>query len=293
MKKDIPHIEFGPAQRGSFGFEIVPIEKIAQIKNESGHDPRSPHQLKFYNLIFFTHGKGRHYIDFNWYPVQKNTLVYLAKEQVNAFDFSGDLKGYCMVFTEAFFVSCFTNLTRDFVFRLFNPQLYSPTFRIPETSDFKDYFDLLVKEFNVSTSFNHKNIINALFTILISKAEGIKQSQHPIPTDSSRIMLFQRFTTLIENHYSESRNASFYADKLAITYKHLNIVSRETVHKTAKNVIDDFIILQAKRKLINSSIKTTQLAYDLGFEDPTNFTKYFKKQTGLTPKSFIESLSTK
>ena len=52
------------------------------------------------------------------------------------------------------------------------------------------------------------------------------------------------------------------------------------------SIINDFIVLQAKRKLINSDIKSAQLAHFLGFEDPTNFTKYFKKLTGLTPKSF-------
>ncbi|MBI0400047.1 helix-turn-helix transcriptional regulator [Cyclobacterium marinum] len=54
--------------------------------------------------------------------------------------------------------------------------------------------------------------------------------------------------------------------------------------------MDDFIILQAKRNLINSTTNSAELAYKLGFEDPTNFTKYFKKNTGLTPKSFIKSL---
>ena len=60
----------------------------------------------------------------------------------------------------------------------------------------------------------------------------------------------------------------------------------------SQKVIDDYIILQAKRNLINSSLKSTELAYKLGFEDPTNFTKYFKKNTGLTPNSFIKSIST-
>jgi len=290
MTKDIPHIKFNPATADNFGFEIVSIEKIAKRKDNNGHNSELPHQLKFYNLIYFTKGSGRHFIDFNWYPVWKNTLVYLAKEQVNAFDFSQDLQGYCIIFTEEYFVSCFSNLTEDFVFRLFNPQLFSPILNIPKESDFVEYFDLLRQEFDSPKSFNQKIILNSLFTILISKAENIKQHQSYSFSNTSKVILFQRFTSLIENHYSESRNASFYANKLAVTYKHLNIICKELVNKTAKSVIDDFIVLQAKRKLINSTIKSTELAYNLGFEDPTNFTKYFKKLTGLTPKSFLKSL---
>ncbi|CDF78710.1 transcriptional regulator, AraC family [Formosa agariphila KMM 3901] len=290
-ENQIPYITFNPETTENFGFEIVPIEKIRRGKNNQLHDPEQPHQLKFYNLIYFTAGSGSHFIDFNWFPVQKHSLIYLTKEQVNAFDFSGNLDGFCMIFTEDYFIDCFANLSKDFVFRLFNPQLFSPILQIPKTSDFNDYFKLLQKEYINSDMFNQKSIINALFTILISKAETIKQSQTLYIKESSKIITFQKFTALIEIHLTQSRNASFYANELAMTYKHLNSICKELVNKTAKNVIDDFIILQAKRRLINSNIKSTELAYHLGFEDATNFTKYFKKHTGFTPKSFLKSLS--
>ena len=291
MKKDVPHITFNPSTTESYGFEIVPIEKIAQNKGNISHNPEQPHQLKFYNLIFFTQGTGKHFVDFNWYPVQQNSLVYLTKEQVNAFEFSEQLKGYCIIFTEEYFVNCFSNLTEDFVFRLFNPELFSPILQIPQNSEFFDYFNLLFKEYNHKKSFNQKNIVNALFTILISKAEAIKQHQTFYIKDSSKVLLYQNFTSLIQDNLAQSRSANFYAKQLAITYKHLNTICKELVNKTAKSVIDDFIILQAKRNLINSTRSSTELAYKLGFEDPTNFTKYFKKHTGLTPKLFIKSLT--
>lgn len=289
MKKDIPHVKFNPAS--DFDFEIISIEKIAKNKEQYEHNPELPHQLKFYNLIFFTEGKGRHFIDFDWYPVEQNSLIYLAKEQVNAFEFSENLKGFCLIFTEKYFVDCFSNLSSDFVFRLFNPQLFSPVLQIPKESDFENYFNLLKKEYSIPNSFNHKTIIDALFVILISKAESIKKNQNFPSKDFSKISVFQKFTSLIEQNLSKSRNADFYASELAITYKHLNIICKELVNKTAKNVIDDFVILQAKRNLINSAIKSNELAFKLGFEDPTNFTKYFKKHTGLTPNSFLKSLS--
>ncbi len=290
MKKDIPQIDFKASISQHFGFEIVPIEKIAQNKEQYQHNPEHPHQLKFYNLIFFTEGKGRHFIDFEWYPVQQNSLVYLTKGQVNAFEFSESLKGYCLIFTEAYFVKCFSNLSEDFVFRLFNPQLFSPILQIPTTSDFVHYFDLLQKEFHQTDTFNQKTIIESLFIILVSKAENIKQNQTYHIKGSSKILVFQKFTALIEQNLAKSRSADFYADKLAITYKHLNTICKELQNKTAKNIIDDFVILEAKRNLINSSLKSNELAYKLGFEDPTNFTKYFKKKTGLTPNSFKKSI---
>ncbi|MFY0594716.1 helix-turn-helix domain-containing protein [Roseivirga sp.] len=291
MKKNIPHIQFDAARSENFGFEILPIEKIAREKEKFNHDPELPHQLKFYNLIFFTSGSGKHFIDFNWHPVQENSLVYLTKEQVNAFDFSGNLNGFCIIFTEQYFVNCFSNLPEDFVFRLFNPQLFSQILKIPKQSDFRTYFNLLQQEFSGNESFNRKTIIESLFVILVSKAEDLKQNQTFDVKDNSNIKVFQKFTSLIETHLSKSRSADFYARELTITYKHLNVICKELVNKTAKTVIDDFIILQAKRNLINSNLKVTELAYKLGFEDPTNFSKYFKKHTSLTPNSFVKSIS--
>ncbi len=291
MIKDIPPITFNPASSDNFGLEIVPLEEIAKNKNKHQHHPELPHQLKFYSLIFFTEGSGRHFIDFNWFPVQKNSLVYLTKDQINAFEFSDELKGYCILFTEEYFVNSFSNLTDDFVFKLLNPELFSPILQIPENSDFITYFKLLLKEYKNFNSFNHQIIINSLLTILISKAENVKKDTTYYNSDSSQVALYQNYISLIEKNLSKSRSANFYANELAVSYKHLNTVCKELINKTAKNVIDDFVILQAKRNLINSTTNSAELAYSLGFEDPTNFTKYFKKNTGLTPKSFIKSFT--
>lgn len=290
MTKDIPYITFKPGTKENFGFEIIPIEKIAREKEQYSHNPELPHQLKFFNLIFFTEGNGRHFIDFTWFPVKENTLVYLTKEQINAFDFSENLRGFCIIFTEQYFVNCFSNLSEGFIFRLFNPQLFSPLLQIPKQSDFNTYFNLLQREFNNSKTFNYEIIIESLFIILVSKAEDLKQNQTFHIKDSSKIKIFQKFTSLIGTYLSKSRSANFYATQLSITYKHLNLICKELVNKTAKSVIDDFVILQAKRNLINSNLKITEIAYKLGFEDPTNFSKYFKKHTGLTPKNFITSI---
>lgn len=266
------------------------LEFIAANRDSFDHNPEVPHQLSFYNIIFFTEGEGKHFIDFNWFPVQKNTLVYLTKDQINAFDFSGNLNGFCILFTEDYFAKCFANLPKDFVYRLFNPQLFSPILHIPKHAEFAKYFNLIKTEFSKKTAFNQATIIQSLFVILISKAEQYKQEQTFHIKDDSKILLFQKFMILLENQFSKSRNADYYAKEIAISYKHLNTICKALVNKTAKQVINDFVILQAKRKLINSTIKSTTLGYKLGFEDPTNFTKYFKKNTGLTPKQFKNSI---
>ncbi len=286
MKKDIPHIEFSSTNNKIDGFEVVPIERIAQFKNEFEVDPEKPHQLSFYNLMFFTEGKTRHLVDFNWYPVEKNSLIYLTKDQITAFQFSKTVKGICLVFTQEFLVKSFPHLPDDFVFRLFNPELFSPILQIPEESEFEFYLDLLLKEYDNVNSFNQNKIVESLFSILLSKTEEINDSSTVLSKEKAINTTFQKFIELLQNNFSKSRNALFYSNELAISYKHLNEICKELTNKTVKKIIFDYVLLQAKRSLINSEIKSTELAYKLGFDDPTNFTKFFKKGTGITPKAF-------
>ena len=195
-----------------------------------------------------------------------------------------------MIFTENFFLNFFSEFPNNYLLHLFNSQFSRLVVEVSEDSDVINYFNLLLNEFQSKNTFNHINVIKSLLTVVLSKAEGINEVQNKNAIDSPKVTLFKEFNLLLESNYKESRNANFYANKLAITYKHLNEVCKEVSNKTAKNVIDDFLVLIAKRKLVNTSIKSTQLAYELGFEDSTNFTKYFKKNTGFTPKEFLLSI---
>lgn len=284
--KNIPSIKFNHKAFPKSGIEVITLESLAKRKDTFEHSPEKPHQINFYMLAFYTEGSSKQLVDYDWYDVQKNTLIYLSKEQVNAFQFKKDLSGYCLLFSKEYFEKRFSFLTNETVFRLFTPYLFSPTLQIPEDSDFKNYFELLFKEYSKLGQFNQESVIDSLFTIILTKAEQFKQIQTSKLNDSSKTKLFLKFYNLLSENFSSSRSADFYASELAITYKHLNSVCKELLNKTAKKFIDDYIILEAKRRLINSEIKSTELAYFLGFDDPTNFIKYFKKMTGLTPNSF-------
>jgi AraC-like DNA-binding protein len=70
----------------------------------------------------------------------------------------------------------------------------------------------------------------------------------------------------------------------------LNTVSKTVVHQTAKAFIDSFVILEAKRLLVATTLSVKEISYECGFDEPTNFLKYFKKHTNLTPTQFRKTL---
>ena len=287
MAKDIPHIEFDSKKPDNSGIEILTIENLAERKDETGHNPEKAHQVTFNMIVFYTSGESKHLVDFVWHPVKKNTLIHISKGQINAFQFTPELKGYIILFTEAYLKKQISTLPKNEIDRLFNAQLFSPIIQVPVDSNVETYIRLFDEEYsNSQENYNQDNTYSALHTIIFSKLERLKQYQTLHLKRSDKLNTFLSFKSLLEVHFSKSRNADFYAEKLNITYKHLNTICKETVAITAKQFIDQFLILEAKRLLINSELKSTELAYSLGFEEPTNFVKYFKKHTGFTPNQF-------
>ncbi len=289
-QQSIPNIQFKSDHSNIEGIEIFTLENLINRANSNkgfDHDPEKAHQLEFYMLVFYTEGKTKQLVDFMWHEVQKNTIIYLVKGQINAFQFNEEVKGFVILFTEEYFKERLSKLPKDTVIRLFTSHLFSPKVKITESSRVIDYIKLFYDEFyREENTFNKKNIINYLYNIVFSKLETLKKDQTFYLQDSSKLEVFLKFKSLVEENFSKSRNAEFYAKKLNITYKHLNVISKAVINSTAKQFIDEVVILEAKRQLINSSIKSTELAYLMGFDDPTNFVKYFKKHTKLTPNSF-------
>ncbi|WP_428740957.1 helix-turn-helix domain-containing protein [Tenacibaculum sp.] len=290
MKREIPNLLFKSKSPEISGIEIITLEKIKEEKDSFNHSPEKAHQLEFYQLAFYTDGTSEQLIDFVWHKVEKNTVIYVSKGQVNAFKFNKDLKGFLILFTEDYLKEQLAKIPKDTAIRLLTPQLFSPKVQVGQTSNLPEYVKLIFEEFYKSTdSFNKKHIVDSLFSIIFSKVEEIKKNETDYIKDSEKLRLFLKFQTKLKKTFIRNKNADFYAQELGVTYKHLNVVVKEVINKTAKQYIDEFVILEAKRNLVNSTIKSTELAYLMGFEESTNFVKYFKKRTGLTPNEFKNS----
>ena len=287
MSNDIPNITFNSAKEGNSGIEILTIENLSNRKNDADHNPEKAHQVAFNMIVYYTAGVSKQLVDFVWHPVKANSIIHLSKGQINAFQFTEGLKGFILVFTEDFLKKQMNSLPKNEIERLFNAHLFSPSIQVPEDSNVLNYFQLFFEEYsNVKEDYNQNNVYASLHAIIFSKLERLKQFQTSHFNRTEKVVTFLNFKSLLEDNFSKSRNADFYAKKLSLTYKHLNTICKDTVHVTAKQFIDTFVILEAKRLLINSEIKSTELAYRLGFEEPTNFVKYFKKHTGSTPNNF-------
>lgn len=130
-------------------------------------------------------------------------------------------------------------------------------------------------------------ILQSYLTALLFKAKReLKFSEKISYLKSRREEITYNFEHLIKQTKKKHQPIKYFADLLHISPIYLSECIKKTTDKTAKQMIDEYIVLEAKSLLKQSSSSIYEVAFTLGFEDDSNFVKYFKKQTGLTPKQF-------
>jgi AraC family transcriptional regulator, transcriptional activator of pobA len=91
---------------------------------------------------------------------------------------------------------------------------------------------------------------------------------------------------LVDQHFRSERQIGFYAGQLAMTTDRLNDHVKRATGVTAGHLIRQRVLIEAKRELVFTGRAITDIAYDLGFTDPSHFARFFRKQTGTTPQTF-------
>ncbi|WP_366185892.1 helix-turn-helix domain-containing protein [Flavobacterium ovatum] len=133
-----------------------------------------------------------------------------------------------------------------------------------------------------------KEIIRHGFITLMYHLAAIFRTTHPnLEAEFSRQEdLTLRFLSILNLNFKKERTVQFYADELAVTTGHLSKVLKDVSGKTASQLIEDSVIMEARLLLKNSSLTIAQVADELKFSDQSFFGKYFKKQTGFSPSKY-------
>ncbi len=292
--EQIPEVTFSKKNKAEIDFEIFTMRSLFSRRDRIDFPLDTPHRVDFFHIIYITRGSGAHYIDFHPYAYSEGSILFVSRGQVHAFDLQADADGFAILFTEDF-------VSRDLVhadllsfYRLYNYHLQDPVIQPEETGGdvFRTIVNEMYWEYLLSNDFAKEEILRLLLKLLLLRAERIKRTLTPKDKNTQWFNTFCIFKNHLEKHFPETRNASDYAKMMRISYKHLNEVCKSITGSTAKAFIDEFIILESKRQLAISDIAVKELTYALGFDEPTNFVKFFKKHTRQSPSQFKKKLRT-
>jgi len=270
--------------------EIMSFEEIYEkLVMPKGYNSFSPHKITFYLIVIVTEGQINHYVDFKSYTLQKGSTLFVAKNQVHHFTESFQhAKGYCIILNSSFIEDHYFLPDNIRFNRLYNYHLSEPVLHEKEMG--KDSFigivNKLHEEYHFPKSFAKREILRALIHIILLKAERVEETKTDYGALPQWFELFNKFKNKLEKEYATTRSSAYYASELNISYKLLNDVVKKLTHKTIKVFIDDFVVTEIKRFLVSTSLSVKEVAYETGFDEPSNMVKFFKKTTNITPLQF-------
>jgi AraC-like DNA-binding protein len=274
---------------------------IYDLKDYLKKDPVNtikPHFHSFYQIIWFKSGKGKHFVDFNEYEVFKNAIFFIAKNQVHYFDHNPHYNGVLIHFNETFLVQKDNETDFFLKYNLFSNPYQTPLCRIEKHIDpiLNEYILQIQRELKNNGEFGNEALLrNYLRSFLIqvqrqkNELEAIN-GDVPFELNDKRVQLV-KFINLIEENYTKGLTVAEYAHELFVSSRTLSDLTNQLLNKTPSFMIQERIILEAQRLLLHSNLNINQIAYRLGFDDPSYFVKYFRKHTQAAPSEFRKAVS--
>lgn len=286
MANPIINIKFRQKEGASPSFELMRLEEVYHRQNLD-HNPEDLHRVEFFIMLFIESGIGHHVIDFEEFKLSPGALLTIRKDQIHRF-VRGAAEGYMLLFTEEFVISYFNHAEVLKTLQIFNELMGSPLVQLqaPEVAEIKHLVEHMHEEFFSRRDQYSSPIIRSLLHILFNKIHRFKASKNQILQDKKYLEPFVQFQNLVEEECFHTKRVKDYALKMGVSTKTLNNIVQSVLHKPAKIFIDEILIKQIKRLLVNSDLQVKEIAYQAGFEEPSNLFKYFKKYTQVSPEQF-------
>lgn len=249
--------------------------------NESSKDP---HRINCYKISLLLEGSFSGIVDFKKFTAKAPAVLFLSPEQVSNVTGYTKFKMIHIAFSKDYLIndvrgtlSCW-----DCMFS----QTVIPVTNEKDMQELNVYLKLMQREFaelRPQKDLVIRNLLNAFMVTAArlgtceTKIAGMNVAQNKI---------LQQFRLLVDDNYIAKTQVAEYADMIYITPGHLNDTVKTITGKTAKQLIDEKRITEAKRLLFWGELSVKEIAAQMNFEDDAYFNRFFKKHTGKTPASF-------
>jgi AraC family transcriptional regulator, transcriptional activator of pobA len=248
----------------------------------TGGIPDVPHRHDFYTILLVRNANGKHFVDYVEYPLKPGIIFLLSPGQVHQIVSEGYPSGDIIMFNDEFLHLNY--ISAEFISNL---GLFSCSTSVPPIETTKETLEKIFsysadikKSFTSEHPFKYDMIASFLKLLLIECDQFAIHSKedNPQAIESGRSIV-KVFKEVLEKNYSQWHQVTTYAQQLNITPDYLNNVIKSSIGKSAKELIVERIILEAKRLGLHTGMSTKEIAYSLGFEDPSHFSKLFKNVT--------------
>lgn len=249
------------------------------VINDKNVEVPFSHRHYFYAIYWIHEGNGMHIIDFEEYKMKPDRVFFIKPEQVHFMQIEGSLKYSALQFTEDFMIPINSKVEKEI-------PVYIDIDK-NEKSRIEILFNQIQKE-SVSRLPNSTVIIRSEINTLLLDLERMAM---PISNFSILPDLLCKYREMIDKNFIKERQVQFYATQLGVCPNYMNVLTRKFLGKSALELISERTVLEIKRMLLRSDFTISEIAYRLGFNELSYFSRFFRLKTGMTPQKFRDSMN--
>lgn len=236
-----------------------------------------------YNLfIYLTHGHFHHQIESTTFKVKAPSILLANYGQITSIkEVDKNAQGYCILISE----QSMTSMLREHeLLNFFNitPLL---NLSLEDSADIKLLLDLLYKE--IYDTKPYTQYYESIFKTVLLKLIKLSEVNKTLFRNQEIAISFKQ---LVHLDFFKQKSVSYYADKLAVSTNYLNRCVSTVLKKSSKQIILEVAIMHSQLLLAETNKTIANIAYELDFEDPSYFTRLFKKLVGVTPTEYRNSI---
>ncbi|MGW7365948.1 AraC family transcriptional regulator [Streptomyces sp. NPDC054841] len=275
----VTDVSYRPSLSAPIGVDVLDFAELSTRGSRRGLDLSAPLRPDFHHLIHVRQGPVRHTVDFQNHRLDSGSWLWVRAGQVHQYvprDHTA-ARGTIVIWQPGFVTA--EPLHNDSPMLLTGPHARSAGLALRHLTH--EYGDLASLPLDA-----HIETLRHLLSVLLLRLTHACPA--PASPPGSVNDAFHRFRAAVERDFADSHHVNDYAAALGYSVRTLTRATQEATGSTAKQYLDARILLEARRLLVHTDATSAEISRRLGFRDPSDFTKFFRKRDGETPLQFRE-----
>lgn len=247
-----------------------------------------PHQHDFEELIIGVEGKLEHFIDFGSTWSNSPFAAFITKGKVHRVKprlDDGKFLAWVIRFQSEFIP--------EIIFRLYGYYHHQANIEFENGSCFDRINSLCDMMYSEYRQPNHdlaiiRHLLQAVFIML--ESERMKQAPGDDKLNGTQNQSFKNFLEVLEENYKKPVGVTYYAEKLFMTPRNLNMICNNILQQSVSEIIETRKLTEAKNLLLTTGLTVAEIGYQLGYNEKSYFTNVFRKKTGQSPTEFRKTM---
>ena len=248
-----------------------------------------PHRHDFFEVLFLQKGSGYHVIDGNKYEIKPPSVFFMSPGQAHKLELSQDIEGYIFIFTADFYLLNRINQNSLIEFPFFYTiHQDNPPLLLSKESDIR-FLETLFRQgiAEIDQPGDHiPDMMRSILDLILTTCAARYPVNENLLNKGKGQILVKKFFHLIEENNQKNLSLSDYAGLIGVTANHLTQTVKVLTGKTSLQIIKAKQLLEIKRLLVHTNLNVSEIANQLNFEDQSYFSKFFKRESGLTPLQY-------